>query len=438
MIYIALLILIGALLIGVPVPVSFMASSAWLIFFGGPDGMGYDPAQLLPHGYLQMSSVSLIAIALFIMAGGLMEKGKIGEKLIDLVDVFCGSVKGGLGVVGTVSCAIFGSITGAACATLSCIGSIMFPRFNQAGYPKGHTAALMANASLLGLLIPPNATLIIFAWISGQSVLACFLSTVSAGLLVTLLISLANIWLLRNNPSVLVSHKRTPAEKGKLLRERGFQAIPALMLPVIVLGTIYGGIMTPTEASAIAVLYAIPVGMFVYKGLTLRGLWDCLIESGVTTGVIMIMLYSVSMLSRLYILEDLPGKVLHLFYSVSTNRWVIMGMINIFLVIMGMLMDDISVVTLTTPILMPIIVELGFSPIHYAAVVGVNTGLGCITPPAAPVLYLSGRLSNTPINEMMRPTLWFIALCWLPALIFVGYFPKWVLFLPHVILGVPW
>jgi tripartite ATP-independent transporter DctM subunit len=437
-IYIALLVLIVTLLLGVPVPVSFMASSAWLIFFGGPDGMGYNPAQLLPHGYLQMSSVSLLAIAMFIIAGGLMEKGKIGEKLIDFVDVFCGNVKGGLGVVGTVSCAVFGSITGAACATLSCIGSIMFPRYEKAGYPKGHTAALMANASLLGLLIPPNATLIIFAWISGQSVLACFLSTVSAGILVTILISLTNIWLLRDNPSILVAKKRTLAEKKALFKERGVLAIPALFLPVIVLGTIYGGIMTPTEASALAVLYSIPVGMFVYKGLTLRGLCDCLVESGVTTGVIMVMLYSVSMLSRLYILEDLPGKVLHLFYSVSENKWVIMGMINIFLVIMGMLMDDISVVTLTTPILMPVIMQLGFSPIHYAAVVGVNTGLGCITPPAAPVLYLSGRLSNTPINEMMKPTLWFIALCWLPALIFVGYFPRLVLFLPHVILGTAW
>ncbi len=438
MIYVALLILIAALLLGVPVPVSFMASAAWLIFFGGPDGAGYNPSQLIPYGYQQMASVSLMAIALFIIAGGLMERGKIGEKLIDLVDVFCGSVKGGLGVVGTVSCAVFGSITGAACATLSCIGSIMFPRFEKAGYPRGHTAALMANAALLGLLIPPNATLIIFAWISGQSVLACFLSTVSAGILVTILISLANIWLLRNNPTILVANKRTTAEKVQLFKKRGVLAIPALFLPVLVLGSIYGGIMTPTEASAVAVLYAIPVGMFVYKGLTPRGLWDCLVESGVTTGVIMVMLYSVSMLSRLYILEDLPGKVLGLFYSVSTNKWVIMGMINVFLVIMGMLMDDISVVTLTTPIMMPIILDLGFSPIHYAAVVGVNTGLGCITPPAAPVLYLSGRLSNTPINEMMKPALWFIALCWIPALIFVAYFPKLVLFVPHMILGTPW
>lgn len=438
MIFVALVILMVTLMIGVPVPVSFMASSAWLIFFGGPGGEGYQPSQLLPYGFTQMNSVSLIAIALFIMAGGIMERGKIGEKLIDLVDVFVGHLRGGLGIVGTISCAVFGSISGAACATLSCIGSIMFPRFRAEGYPRGHAAALMANASLLGLLIPPNATLIIFAWISGQSVLACFLSTIGPGILTTTLICLVNMWLLRNNETVLVAHKRTSTEKWDLFKKRGKLAIPALMLPVIVLGGIYGGIMTTTEASAMAVLYAIPVGMFIYKGLNLKSLYEVVVESAITTGVIMVMLYSVSMLSRLYILEDLPGKMLALFYAVSDNRWVIMFMINIFLVIMGMLMDDISVVVLTTPILMPIIMELGFSPIHYAAIVGVNTGLGCITPPAAPVLYLGGRLGNAPIDEMMTPTLWFILLCWGPVLLFTAYCPKLVLFLPHVIMGVPW
>lgn len=152
----------------------------------------------------------------------------------------------------------------------------------------------------------------------------------------------------------------------------------------------------------------------------------------------MVMLYSVSMLSRLYILEDLPGRVLHLFYSISENPWIIMFMINVFLVLMGMLMDDISVVVLTTPILMPIITELGFNPVHYAAVVGVNTALGCITPPAAPVLYLSGRVGGAAINEIMKPALWFMVLCWIPVLLVTAYIPKVVLALPHFVLGVPW
>lgn len=438
MIYVALVILMFCLLIGVPVPLSFMASSAWLIFWGGPDAAGYLSTQLLPYGFAQTNSVSLMAVAMFILAGGIIERGKVGDKLIDLVDVFVGHIRGGLGVVGVISCAVFGSISGAACATLSCIGSIMFPRFREAGYPRGHAAALMANASLLGLLIPPNSALIIFAWISGASVLACFLSTITAGVLTVALLSIVNIWLLRNNKSLLVKTDRTKEVRAELFKTRGRLAIPALFLPIIVLGGIYSGIMTTTEASVIAVVYATFLGLFVYKGLNSRSLVGIIIESGITTGVILLMIFSVSMLSRLYILENLPGRILYLLRAVSDNKWVIMGMINIFLVIMGMLMDDISVIVLTTPIMIPIITELGFSPIHYAAIVGVNTGLGCITPPAAPVLYLGSRLGGAPINEMMKPTLWFIALCWVPVLIVVAYFPKFVLFLPHVILGVPW
>ena len=438
MIYVALVILIVTLIIGVPVPVSFMASCAWLIFFGGVDGAGYQASQLLPYGFAQMNSVSLIAIAMFILAGGIMERGKIAEKMIDMVDVFVGHIKGGLGVVAVVSCAVFGSICGAACATLSCIGAIMFPRLKAGGYPMGHACALMANASLLGLLIPPNATLIIFAWISGVSVLACFLSTVGPGIITIVLLSIVNIWLLRDNKEIFVAKKRSAKERIELFAKRGRLAIPALVMPVMVLGGIYGGVMTTTEASAVAVLYCVPVGLYVYKGLDWKGLFNIVFESSITTGVIMVMLYSVSMLSRLYILEDLPGRVLHLFYSISENPWIIMFMINVFLVLMGMLMDDISVVVLTTPILMPIITELGFNPVHYAAVVGVNTALGCITPPAAPVLYLSGRVGGAAINEIMKPALWFMVLCWIPVLLVTAYIPKVVLALPHFVLGVPW
>lgn len=440
MIFIAVGVLMLCLVIGVPVPVSFMASAAWLIFFGGPDGEGYAPSQLLPYGYGQMNSVSLIAIALFIAAGGIMERGKIGEKLVDFVDVFVGHYKSGLGIVTVISCAIVGSICGAACATLSCVGSILFPRFRDERYPRGLAAALMANASLLGLLIPPNATLIIFAWISGQSVLSCFLATVVPGIITIVLLCLVNRWLLRHNTTIESVSKagRTPAQRVELFKKRGKLALPALMLPFIVLGGIYGGIMTTTEASAMAVLYAIPIGLFVYKGLNLKNSYEVIVETAVTTGVIMVMLYSVAMLSRLYILEDLPGVMLKLFYAVSSDPMIIMFMINIFLVVMGMLMDDISVVVLTTPILMPIIMELGFNPIHYAAIVGVNTGLGCITPPAAPVLYLSGRLGDAPIDEMMKPCVWFILLCWVPVLFLTVFFPKISLLLPHFIMGTPW
>ena len=437
MIYVALVILFATLVIGVPVPMCFMSSAAWLLFFGGNAMQGYSTTMLRPYGFSQMNSIVLLAIALFIIAGGIMEKGRIGEKLIDVVDVFVGRIRGGLGVVATVSCAVFGAITGSGCATLSCIGSIMFPRLNAAGYPRGHSAALMANSAVLGMLIPPSSIMILYAWIGGQSVLASFLSTVVPGIILTSLLSIVNVFLLRNNTDIVIGKPQPVSVTLRQAGAKGKIALPALVMPVLVLGGIYGGIMTPTEAAAVACLYAIPVGFFVYKGLTVKGLLKTLIESAVTTGVIMVMLYAVMMLSKLYILEDLPGKVLVLLQSISTNRWVILFMINIFLIIMGMLMDDISSVMLTTPILLPIILHLGFSPIHYAAIVGVNTGLGNITPPCAPMLYLGGRLNNSPINETLKPTLWMILFAWIPTLAITTYIPQLSMWLPHVVLGTP-
>ena len=431
MVLFSLVLLVITLIIGVPVPFAFLVATTLLVFTGG-----YSPSFLLPYGFSKMSTIVLLAIPLFIMAGGIMERGNIGDKLVDLVDLFVGRIKGGLGVVAVVSCAVFGSITGSACATLSCIGSIMFPRLEKAGYPRGHSAALLANASVLGMLIPPSAIMILYSWVGNQSVLASFLSSVIPGIILTILLSVINMYLLRNNKDLILATPISSKEKWSLFRVRGKRAIPALIMPVLVLGGIYGGIMTPTEAAAVAAVYSIPVGFWVYKGLTRKGFFEVLVESGTTTGVIMVMLYAVMILSRLYIMEDLPTQVLNLLMAVSTNRYAILFMINIFMVIMGMIMDDVSAVLLSTPILLPIIIKLGFSPVHFAAIVGVNLGMGNITPPAAPLLYLGGRVGNAPINEMLMPTVWMLIFGWLPTLALTTYVPGLATFLPNLILGV--
>jgi tripartite ATP-independent transporter DctM subunit len=431
MVLIALLLLFVTLTLGIPVPFAFLASTAYLLFAGG-----YSPSFLLPYGFSKMSTIVLLAIPLFIMAGGIMERGKIGDKLVDLIDLFVGSVKGGLGVVAVVSCAVFGSITGSACATLSCIGSIMFPRLEKAGYPRGHSAALLSNAAVLGMLIPPSAIMILYAWVGNQSVLASFLSSVIPGIILTILLSLINMYLLRKNKDLVLSAPIPFPEKMSLFGTRGKKAIPALMMPVIVLGGIYGGIMTPTEAAAVAVIYSIPVGFWVYRGLKTKDFWAVLIEAGTTTGSIMVMLFAVMILARLYIMEDLPGAIMTLLTSITTNRYAILFMLNIFMIIMGMLMDDVSAVLLSTPILLPIVIQLGFSPVHFAAIVGVNLGMGNITPPAAPLLYLGSRVGNAPINEMLMPTVWMIVFGWLPTLLLTTYVPQLSLFLPRLILGI--
>ncbi len=431
MVLFSLVLLVITLIIGVPVPFAFLVATTLLVITGG-----YSPSFLLPYGFSKMSTIVLLAIPLFIMAGGIMERGNIGDKLVDLVDLFVGRIKGGLGVVAVVSCAVFGSITGSACATLSCIGSIMFPRLEKAGYPRGHSAALLANASVLGMLIPPSAIMILYSWVGNQSVLASFLSSVIPGIILTILLSVINMFLLRQNEDLVLAAPISSREKWSLFRVRGKRAVPALVMPVLVLGGIYGGIMTPTEAAAVAAVYSIPVGFWIYKGLTRKDFFEVLVESGTTTGVIMVMLYAVMILSRLYIMEDLPTQILNLLMAVSTNRYAILFMINIFMIIIGMIMDDVSAVLLSTPILLPIILKLGFSPVHFAAIVGVNLGMGNITPPAAPLLYLGGRVGNAPINEMLMPTVWMLLFGWLPTLALTTYVPGLATFLPNLILGV--
>lgn len=428
LVVIAVLILIVVLLLGVPIPFAFFASTLVIVVGGG-----YDFTFLLPYGFNKVSSLILVAIPLFILAGQLMEKSGIGESLINLVTMFVGRFRGGLGAVMVISCALFGAISGSGFATLTCIGTIMLPRMAAAGYPRGVSAALISSASLLGLLIPPSLNMIIYAFIGGQSVLACFLSTVIPGIILVILFSLTHWWLLRDCKTLIYSEKMTPPVWIKETTKRTGRAIPAMIAPIIILGGIYGGYMTPTEAAAVSVLYTIPVGIWFYKGLDKLTFKAGLIAAGCTAGVIMIMLLSVMMLSRLYIMENVPQMILSAMTSITDNRFILILMVNVFLVIIGMLMDDTSAILLTTPILLPVVIALGVHPVHFAAIMGVNLGLGCVTPPTAPFLYLGSRIGNAPIGEMMGPTMWIILFAWLPALAITTLFPGLSLWLPTML-----
>lgn len=427
---IAIGLLVFTLFIGVPIPFAFFSSGAYIIFSGG-----YDPGFLLPYGFAKMNSVVLLTIPLFIMAGVVMDRGGIGEKLVDVVDLIAGRIRGGLGVVMVITCAIFGSVSGSSSATVSCIGSIMMPKLKKAGYPVGHAAALLASSGVLGILIPPSMLMILYAWMGNQSVLACFLAAFVPGLILTTLLSLVNLFLLRKNKNIEVNAPTGLTTTSKLLVTKSAKASPALMMPVIILGGIYGGIMTPTEAAAVAVLYAIPVAMFVYRGLKAKNLIRCFIESATTTGVIMVMMFAVMILSRLYIMENLPDQIMGVLTAISENKLVLLMMINVFMLIMGMLMDDVSGVLLGTPILVPLVMKLGVDPVHFAAIMGVNLGMGNVTPPTAPLLYLSGRISGAPVNEMLKPTMYLILFAWLPTLLLTTYVPDVSLWLVHLLMG---
>ncbi|MDR3165394.1 MAG: TRAP transporter large permease [Synergistaceae bacterium] len=426
----AMVLVMFLMVCGVSILFSFSTAVFLLVV-----SLRYDPSFLLSYGFDAISAVVLLCVPLYVCVGNVMEKSDIGKSLVDFIDVFVGRIRGGLGVVGVVTCAVFGSISGSSTATLTCIGGIMIPRMIEKKYPRGHAAALMTHACPLGLLIPPSASMILYAWSARQSILACFLATVIPGLFLMAMLSICNIVMLRNNHEVEVEHALSGAEFARRLRTQSKTAIPALLMPIIILGGTYSGIFTPTESAAVAVFYAIPVGFFIYRKLTLHSLFETFVNTASTTGVVMIMIFGMMILSRILIMMDLPALIVEFLSGISQNPTVILLFINLLLLFLGMIMDDTSAMLLTVPILVPIVQAFGISPVHLGAIVGVNLGLGIITPPCAPMLYLGSRVSGVPVAEMLKPTIIFIIFAWIPTLAVTTYFPKLSLWLPKLVLG---
>lgn len=425
---IAIVLICILLAIGVSVPLAFAGVLILLAYTGGHDVSGF-----LATGHWKMNSVILLAIPLFIMAGGIMQRGKIANPIVEIAELMFGHLRGGLTAASVVASAMFGAISGSGAATLTCIGGIIMPHLRRAKYPDGYSAALVISASPLGLLIPPSAAQLLYAWVGQLSVLRCFLATLLPGIILTTLLIIVNFVVLRNNQTIRVTE--IPQQFFLQLTKKTWTALPAIFMPLIILGGIYGGIMTPTEAAGVAVIYAIPIGFFFYRGLTLRTFYESLKESAITIGVVMAMIFMVLIASRFLIFEDIPGMAEDLIYSISENPIAILLMINVVMLLIGMLMDDISGIILSASLLLPIAQGVGVDPIHFAAIVGVNLGMGNITPPTAPLLYLGAQVTKVSVRELIGPTMIFILFAWFPTLLLTTFVPQVALFLPDLLLS---
>ncbi|MCF8108259.1 MAG: TRAP transporter large permease subunit, partial [Desulfohalobiaceae bacterium] len=269
-----LLILLVLLIIGVPVPFCFMAAVLFMMIVTG----GFSPIFLISTGFNQINSLAVLCILFFILMGGIMSSTGLAARLIAISDSLLGRTKSGLGTVSVVSTAVFGAIAGTSTAAVAAIGSIMIPRMVDRGYPRGQATALISAASVEGQLIPPSVPMILYAWVTWQSVAACFLSTVVPGLIMVILYSIMNWLMIRKLPIKTLP----PRSLGTQAREFGtsvYKGVWALFLPIIVLGGIYGGVFTPTEAAGIASVYCIIIGFFIYKTLNVKMFIDSLITS---------------------------------------------------------------------------------------------------------------------------------------------------------------
>jgi len=425
---VSLLILVIALIIGIPVPFCFALSVIWLHFT-----LGISPQFFHLTAYSQLSSVVLLAIPLFIMSGGIITKGKIGDTLVNWVSLFIGRVRGALGIVAVLASTGFSSMAGSGAATISCIGSILGPNMEKQKYNMGKCAAIICCAGPLGLVLPPSGIQILYAWQGGLSVLTCFLAIVIPGLLLSAILCIGAYLLLRNEKGVIMPDPVPRSEFLGQLGRRTFKTIPALMLPIILLGGIYGGFMTPTEAAGMSVLYAIPVGLFIYKGLTFKELWRTFISTATTTGTLMVMIGMVMIFATILVREDLHTTLLNALMGISENPTVIMLMVNLTMLVIAAVMDDASATLLCTPILLPIVRYIGVNPYHFAAILGTNIAMGNVTPPTAPFIFLTAKILNVNVGDMLKPVMQILLFCYGPALLIITFVPELSLWLPRMV-----
>lgn len=426
---VCVVILIGLLMLGIPAPFAFMGACVFLIYT-----YGFDPGAQLPVAFHKMKSLTLLSLPFFIMLGGFMTVGGISTRLVEVAEALVGRITGGLGAVAIVSCAIIGAIAGTCSAAVAALSGLVIPEMEKRGYTRGYATGLLAVSSVLGQLIPPSVPMILYGFITMTSVTACFLSTVGPGILTIIIYCLVNYFSVRHNPNIYKSPPVSFKTQAKQVAKATRRAFWSLMLPVVLLGGIYGGIFTPTEAAVVALVMAILIGLFVHRDLRFRDIGKVLVQQSVTTGVVVLMVIFVLVLSRIMTMQNIPQEMIAFVSGITDNYYLTLLMVNVFLIFLGMIVDDFTGTLLAAPLLFPLMQHLGVHPVHFAAILGTNLGLGNVTPPMAPILYLAGRLGNVTIDKMIKPALIFMVFGAVPVVLITTYWPDLSLWLPTLVM----
>ncbi|WP_321335755.1 TRAP transporter large permease [uncultured Cohaesibacter sp.] len=422
----AIAVLVIFLTLGVPLPYCFGGALMVMYFIGDVTMKGN-----MLWGFQQLGNPVLLAIPLFVLAGTIMSESGIAASLLRFVNVFVGHIRGGLGVVAAVSCAIIGAISGSGLTGIAAIGPLLIPEMEKRGYPRAYATALIANSSILGLLIPPSVTMIIYGWVTETSILACFLATLLPGLFIMMNFSIINLWMSRKFDLVL-DEKPSFSELSNEVAKRGFNAFPALLMPLFILGGIYGGVMTPTEAAAVSVIYSIPIGFLVYKGLRWSNFFSAGKEAATAVGTIMMMILFSMILGQIFVMESIPQEIVSSIFSITENKTLLLILINILLFLVGMVVNDATAIILIAPLLLPLMNAIGVSPIQFAAIMGVNTAMGGVTPPYASILYLGARIGNVKVTKVIPPAMILILFGYVPVVFLTSLWSDLSLYLPRL------
>lgn len=412
------------LLIGMPIAfVLGVSALAYFLLTGQTQFLLVLPQRMLAG----MDMFVLLAIPLFVLAGSIMDVGGLTRRLIGVANSVVGRFRGGLSLTAIWGCFLFGGVSGSAAADAAAIGTVMVPDMKRQGYDVDYSAGLIAVSSLMAPLVPPSIAMIIYGALSGTSISQLLIAGIAPGLMLAVLLSVYAVW---------VAHRRqypkAPKQAAAEIAQGFVKALPVLFLPVLIVGGIRGGIFTATEAAAIAALYALLVATFVYRAMNWRFLKEAMMSTAIITAAIYFLIGIANVAGFIFAIEQLPQKAVALLTGISDNKYVILLMVNLILLVMGMFLDTVGVLILTVPALTAIGHTLGMDPVHLGVMVVFNVLVGFVTPPVGLCLFVIAGVTGRPMEKIALKALPMIGIA-LVVLGLIAVFPQISLILPQLL-----
>ena len=419
------LIMLGLIFIGVPVAFSILGSGIWFLL-----ATDIKPLALVcQRAVTGLDSFPLLAVPLFVFVGDLMDRGGISKRMIRWAESLLGWMPGGLGVVTIVSCAVFAALTGSGPATVAAIGSIMIPSLVKNGYPLKTAAGMAAAGGALGPIIPPSIPMIIYGVTMGISIPQMFVAGIVPGLFLAGLLIVVNMIIAIRNPEIL-RHRGTAFSIREVLKNT-WSALGALLLPVIILGGIYSGIFTPTESAAVGVVYALFVGIFVYREIWISDIPKALVKSMETAAMVDI-IAAANLLSWIMSVTQVSTYIIGVLSGIITNKYTYLLVLMVLLFVVGALMDTVAAIIIIAPVIVPMGIELGLDPLHLGMIFVINLVIGYVTPPFGYNLFTAGSVTGLKFNDVVKGVLPFLLIEMAAVMVF-AYVPGIITWLPEVL-----
>ena len=413
------------LILSVPVGISLGIASLLTILYN--TGLGLQTSYLAQNLVTSTDSFSIMAVPFFILAGELMGGGGISKRLLKVCDSFFGRFTGGLAIVTVVACMFFAAISGSGPATVAAIGSMVVPTMVEKGYDKGFSLGLVAAAGSIGVIIPPSIPMVIYCISTGQSITQLFLAGFGPGILIGIVLCVVAHRISKKRGWKGSQEPFSWKAAGKTIWDGKW----ALISPIIILGGIYGGFFTPTEAAAVSVIYSFIIGFFVYKEIKLKELFAIIRSSALTTATVLIVLGCASAFTKVLTIAQIPTAVANAMINFTDSKIVILLLINIMLLLVGCFMEPLCSIMVLAPLFLPIIQNFGIDPIHFGVIMVVNLAIGFVTPPLGVNLFVACRIGETKLDQVVKGVIPFVV-SMIVTLLLITYIPAISMALPDL------